>query len=514
MNPPALTERDREQIAAHGLDLAEVERQLRLFAAPPPRLRLLRPCRVGDGIVRIEAGETAGLVAAAEQAARSGRFRVFVPASGAATRMFESLLAATSEPSTLADLERRAGAGDAASADATRFWRHRHEFPFHDDLLAAVRRRGGDPEDVNVCLAALLAADGLAYGDLPKALVAFHRAGDGPRTPFEEQILEAAAYATDAGSLCRVHFTIAACHEPAFRNLAERTRVALARTAGIHLEVDFSHQDPATDTIAVDLANRPFRQPDGSLLFRPGGHGALLANLSALQGDIVFVKNIDNSLPERGRPRVVLWKKLLGGLLVRLQSRIFEYLERLESAEATPEDLASALAFAEEELGYRMPAPLRAAALERRRQALLALLDRPLRVCGVVANQGQPGGGPFWVEGPRGDERQIVEAAQVDPDSDSQREIWSTATHFNPVDIVCGLRDRLGRQYDLRHWVDRRAILLSTKFGGGRRLKVLEHPGLWNGGMARWNTVFVEVPAETFAPVKTVLDLLRPEHRP
>ncbi len=427
--------------------------------------------------------------------------------------MFESLLAATSEPWTLADLHRRAGAGDAASADATRFWRHRREFPFHDELVGTVERRGGDPEDFNDCLAALLAPDGLGYGELPKALVRFHHSSDGPRTPFEEQILEAAAYATDAHGVCRLHFTITPCHEPASQRLAERARAELA-PAGTRLEIEFSHQDPATDTIAVDLANRPFRQADGSLLFRPGGHGALLRNLSDVQGDVVFVKNIDNVVPERRRPLSVRWKKLLGGLLLDLQRRSFDFQERLESAEAPPEDLAAALAFAEEELGYRMPAPLRAGAPERRRQALLALLDRPLRVCGVVANQGQPGGGPFWVEGPRGDERQIVEAAQVDPDSDSQREIWSTATHFNPVDIVCGLRDRLGRPYDLRHWVDRRAILLSTKFGGGRRLKALEHPGLWNGGMARWNTVFVEVPAETFAPVKTVLDLLRPEHRP
>lgn len=514
MRASPLTAPDREQIAARRMTVAEVERQLRLFVQPPARLRLLRPCRVGDGILRLDPRQTPELLVAAEHAAQLGRFQVFVPASGAASRMFEPLLGFADQTPTFAEIERLAGAGDSAAAEAVRFWHHVREFPFHDEMAAAVRRGGGDPASLRACLPILLGAGGLGYGELPKALVPFHRAASGLRTPFEEQIVEAAGYVAEARGVCRLHFTIAESQEPAFAALRERARGALEPVLGVWLEIGFSHQDPSTDTIAVDLANRPFRNPDGSLLFRPGGHGALLANLGALGGDVVFIKNIDNCVPDRRKQLTVRWKKILGGLLVRLQRRIFDHLARLESSEATPEDLATALAFAEAELDYRMPATLRAAAPERRRQALFALLDRPLRVCGVVENQGQPGGGPFWVEGQVGEERQIVESTQVDPDSDSQSEIWATATHFNPVDIVCGLRDRHGRAYDLRRWVDPNAVLISTKSAGGKRLKALEHPGLWNGAMARWNTVFVEVPGETFAPVKTVLDLLRPEHRP
>ena len=284
------------------------------------------------------------------------------------------------------------------------------------------------------------------------------------RTPFEEHLVEAAATVRDAAGVCRVHVTVPPEHHSAFEAVLERARPRLERETGARFEVRFSEQAPSTDTVAIDEAGRLFRDSEGRLLFRPGGHGALLKNLAESGGDVVLVKNIDNVVPDDLRAPTLLWKRLLAGVLVRLER-----------------------------------ASTRA---------------RPLRVCGVVRNEGEPGGGPFWIDGPRGETRQIVESAQVDLANPAQAAIFRSATHFNPVDLACSLRDASGRPFDLPRFVDERAVFIAKKTHEGRTLFALERPGLWNGAMALWETVFVEVPKETFAPVKTVLDLLRPEHQP
>lgn len=420
-----LSPADRAAIEAHGLTVAEVERQLAFFRNPPAPRRLARPATVGDGVVRIPESEHAALLALADEAAKAGRLTKFVPASGAASRMFAFLLA-----------------GGEETPEKKRFFESRDALAF-----------GGSGD-----LGALAAT--------PKGLLPFHQYADGPRTPFEEHLHEAAGTVRDAGGLCRVHFTVSPEHRKAFEDHLGSIRPRVERATGARFSVSFSEQSPSTDTLAGDPDGGPFRTRSGALLFRPGGHGALLANLGDLAragADVVLVKNIDNVVPDARRAPTLLWKRLLTGLLVRLER-------------------------------------------EGRR-------DRPIRVCGVVRNEGEPGGGPFWVEGPDGPSLQIVESAQVELADAAQAAVWRSATHFNPVDLACSLRDGAGRPFDLSRFVDERAVFIAAKSHEGRPLKALERPGLWNGAMAFWETVFAEVPKETFAPVKTVLDLLRPEHR-
>jgi hypothetical protein len=420
----AFSAADRASIAAHGLTEAEALRQLALLRDPPAPRRLVRAATAGDGIVRIPEREHTELLALADEAARAGRLSKFVPASGAASRMFGFLLAGAPE-----------------SPEKRRFFESVDAFAFAGDL------------------------DRLA--STPKGLLPFHRYPEGSRTPFEEHLFEAADTVRDASGLCRVHFTVSPEHRALFEKKLSEARPRVERATGARFVVSFSEQAPSTDTIAGDPGGGPFRTASGALLFRPGGHGALLANLGDVAcegGDVVLVKNIDNVVPDARRGPTLLWKRLLSGLLVRI-----------------------------ERSGPR---------------------DRPIRVCGVVRNEGEPGGGPFWVSGPAEESLQIVESAQVDPKDPSQAAIWKTASHFNPVDLACSLRDAAGRPHDLSGFVDENAVFISEKTHEGKPLKALERPGLWNGAMAFWETVFVEVPKETFAPVKTVLDLLRPEHRP
>jgi len=303
-----------------------------------------------------------------------------------------------------------------------------------------------------------------ALAALPKGLLPFHRYAGTSRTPFEEHLVEAAATVRDANGNCRLHVTVSPEHRAAFARVLESARPRLERETEARFVVEFSEQSPSTDTVALDESGHLLRDAEGRILFRPGGHGALLKNLEESGGDVVLVKNIDNVVPDARRAPTILWKRLLAGFLVR-----------------------------------------RERASDR---------QRPIRICGVVRNEGEPGGGPFWVAGPEGESRQIVESAQVDLLERGQAAIWGKATHFNPVDLVCSLRDAAGRPFDLSRFVDERAVFVAKKTHEGRALLALERPGLWNGAMAHWETVFVEVPKETFAPVKTILDLLRPEHLP
>ena len=487
--PDPFTPADLSQMAELGIAPEEALRQIELFRDPPPFTRVLRACRVGDGIRTISKASEPWLLARFEEAVRRGRISKLVPASGAATRMFKELLADLND-----------GARGEPSPEVRTFLDNLPRFAFYEDL-APVRTA-----DRRSLLEYLLTEKGLGYAELPKALIKFHRYPDGPRTPFEEHLVEAADVTRDAAGSCRLHFTVSPQHQERFGALLEEVRGCYEERHGCRFLVSFSHQQRSTDTIAVDPENRPFRQDDGTLLFRPGGHGALLDNLASLAGlgrDLVLLKNIDNVVPDRRKPLVHGWKKALSGYLLALQERIFRAQERLE---ADPAALEEAAKLVEEELSRPIPAG------EDRRQLVLEALNRPLRVCGVVRNQGEPGGGPFWVEDGCGQlSLQIVESAQIDPQV--RQEMLAGSTHFSPVDIVCALRDRHGAPYDLHRFVDPSTVFISTKSHEGRPLKALERPGLWNGAMAGWNTVFVEVPDETFAPVKTVLDLLRPEHQ-
>lgn len=354
---------------------------------------------------------------------------------------------------------------------------------------------------------------GLGLATLPKGLIEFHRYESGPRSAFEEQLIEGTTYLAAAGGKCRYHFTVSAEHLAAFEKALAAAAPRIERETGMGLEVSFSTQSPATDTMAVDLENRPFRLANGELLFRPAGHGSLIENLSQIDGDVVFIRNIDNIAPQRQHADSGRWKRLLAGKLGRLQRSIFALAGRLESA-CTEQLVEEALEFLRQELGVQVDTDTLGSGLFSRREVVMGLLDRPLRVCGVVRNEGQPGGGPFWVhQAARGLTCQIVETAQVDRDDPAQDEILNASTHFNPTDLVCGLKNRKGEPYELSRFIDTEMSFVTEKSHEGRPLRALERPGLWNGAMAGWNTVFVEVPLSTFTPVKSVFDLLQPEHR-
>ena len=493
---------DLAQLAARGVPPAEAEAQLALLHTAPPPIVLDRPCTVGDGIAQLAPESFATLLALGDAAAAAGRVTKFVPASGAASRMFKDLIAAqqSSDPPSSSDA-------------AARFFARLDDFPF----AAEVRARSGvaglpsDDAAERAVLRALL--DDLGYARLPKGLVPFHH-GAPPRTAFEEHLFDAAWYTRQADGTCRLHFTVAGEFRDAFaRALVDATPRVLARHPGLRLEVTFSEQHPATDTLAADTQGQPFRQAGGTLLFRPGGHGALVRNLADLHGDIVILKNVDNVLPERRAEEHAQWKRLLVGVLAQVQDEVGQLLRACSREGASREAADRALAYAAGRFARRPAAP--PATRDEARAAAIDALDRPTRVCGVVRNEGEPGGAPFWVRGRNvGVSVQIVESSQVPAADPAQAAIFRAATHFNPVDVVCGLRSWTGRAFDLDRYIDRDAVFLSRKSHDGGELVALERPGLWNGAMAGWNTLCVEVPGSTFAPVKSVFDLLRPEHQP
>lgn len=523
MTEVIFSDEDLRQIQAHGLTVEQVREHLRFFARPLRYVRLNRPATLGDGVYRIPETEREGYLARHAEAARRGRFTKFVPASGGATRMFQVLLHYYyHEEGELKDVLRRDLAGGAPQArDFLHFWGCLGHFAFYEDLKGAAAARGQLLEELltdcryREVLSLLLTEGGLNYQDLPKALIKFHAYPEGSRTALEEHLVEAADYVRDAAGLCRLHFTVLDRHREAVRRHLDQVQSKWEKVLGCRFQLEFSQQHPNTDTLAADAGNRPFRDRQGRLVFRPGGHGALLENLNGLQGDLVYIKNIDNVVPDRLKAPTFLWKKLLGGYLVDLQEKLHYYLRRLRAETPDAALLQEALEWCRDRLCLALPPTLFSWPPDLAHNFLLELLNRPLRVCGVVPNQGEPGGAPFWVEEPDGSlSLQIVEKSEVNLSDPKQRAVWEQATHFNPVDLVCALRDDQGVPFDLRQYQDPEAVFICTKYKDGRELKALERPGLWNGGMARWLTVFVEVPLITFNPVKTILDLLRPEHQP
>lgn len=517
------TAADRAAFTARGITPEQLDAQIAQFKRGFPPIRLDRPCTLGDGI-DVFGSDTDRYLQLHAQAAAAGRLMKFVPASGAASRMFRVLLsvAGGTTPPDRQSLSARADGGDTDARTFLRFVDELDRFAFSDDLRAAMSRGGhhlgrelqrGRYERL---LRYMLTPDGLNYAGLPKGLVKFHRYAGRARSACEEHLVEAAEYVRGATGVARVHFTLAARHGETVRAYLDR----VTRRYGsydVRLEVGYSLQKPSTDTLAVDTDNAPVRDAHGMLVFRPGGHGTLLENLGELGADIVYIKNIDNVLHDRWKPEATHYKKLLCGYLIELQQAVFSHVARLEKRPVqTPgmeQTRAAAHAFVRDQLALALPAGFEHAPAAAQHAALIDHLNRPLRVCGVVKNTGQPGGGPFWVTAADGTtSRQLVESSQVDMRDGTQRTSWTRATHFNPVDLVCGLRDYAGRPFDLDRFRDPATGFISEKLSHGRTVRALELPGLWNGGMAGWNTIFVEVPAATFQPVKTVTDLLQPAH--
>lgn len=522
MDSANFTPRDLEQIRSHGLTLEQVIAQISLFSGPPPLTAIERPAIAGDGIERLDGQALDELVSLFDREAGLVDTVKFVPASGAATRMFKALLSVWSEVRELTRdaVISQAGRGSDNIKDALAFMDGIRDFAFFGYLEGILKKAGLDSELLirdgrfTEIFDALLSSGGLNYAELPKGLIAFHRYPEGPRTSFEEHLVEISHYLKDNEGVCRFSMTVSPEHLSHFEALLMRVKVPLERKLGVSFKVEFSVQKNTTDTIAVGPENSPFRTEDGKIVFRPGGHGALIDNLNELESDLAFITNIDNVVPDRLKPGVAGWKKILGGYLLQIRRKAFHYLERLAIPNPDETLIAESESFAADVLHLPVSNSPAGVSGRLRKERIMALLNRPIRVCGMVKNQGEPGGGPFWVKDKSGAVTlQIVEKAQVNMDAPEQKALFEASTHFNPVDLVCSLKDQNGCKFDLKKFVDPEAVFISRKSYQGRDLKALELPGLWNGAMAGWITVFMEVPASTFNPVKTVNDLLRPAHR-
>ena len=504
-----LSQEDLKQIAEKGITEQQLNTQLEEFKTGFPFLKLEGAAGIGKGIMATDAGQRAQYEQAWEAYKASGKRIVkFVPASGAASRMFKNMFAFLT-----ADY-------DVPTTDFEKtYFDNITRFAFYDALNEVCVKNEGKTisqllgeGNYKAVVANMLESKGLNYGQLPKGLLLFHKYEDGARTPMEEHLVEGALYAASKGE-AHVHFTVSHEHMPLFRKKVDEKLKKYADKFGVKYDITFSEQKPSTDTVAANPDNTPFRNADGSLLFRPGGHGALIENLNEIDADVIFIKNIDNVVPDRLKPETVEYKQVIAGVLVSLQEKAFGYLRLLDTGNYTHEQLEEIIRFVQQDLCCRK------ADIKHLEDAELVIylrkkLNRPMRVCGVVKNVGEPGGGPFLTYNQDGTvSLQILESSQIDKSNSEYMEMFTKGTHFNPVDLVCAVKDYKGQPFDLPKFVDRTTGFISSKSKNGKELKALELPGLWNGAMSDWNTVFVEVPLGTFNPVKTVNDLLREQHQ-
>lgn len=494
---------DVKNIEGRGTSVEKVESQVERFKKGFPWMDIVAPATPERGIKVLDENGIREAVAYCDNASVAGKCK-FVPASGAASRMFKDIFAGLSALEDGKDPGADSSVGKLASAI--------EKFAFYTPEMF------GTPEDSadyrRTVAEKVLTDKGLGYGSKPKGVIRFHRYPDGEcRTAFAEHLIEAQDYMRNADGSANIVFTISPEFGKLFDAALDEVRAAYEARYGVKFNISFTCQEKSTDTVAVDLKNRPFRTEEGELLFRPAGHGALIYNLNAIEDELVSIKNIDNVSNDRFLPVTAKYKKVLMGVALSLRDRIFGYLNALDAAGDTD---CSALCdeiekFLADELSITLPAT---ASLAERVAILRSKLDRPIRVCGMVRNQGEPGGGPFIVKSRDGSSNlQILESVQINMGDEASREMLAGATHFNPVDLVCCLRNYKGEKFNLLDYVDQDAGFISSKSYQGRELKALELPGLWNGSMSDWNTCFVEVPLETFNPVKVVLDLLRPAHQ-
>ena len=510
-------EKDIRLLKEKGIDIKTAEQQIKSLRSGFPFMRLTRAAGVGKGIIKVGEEQKKYYTQLYDEADHLERVK-FVPASGAASRMFKALF-------EFDELFKQNNYN--AKILLNEAYKHVKEcfdritdFAFYPLLEKKVSKHGTSINEAikkgnyHIILASLLGEEGLNYGTLPKGLIVFHRYGNQLRTAFEEHMVEGGGYAKNKKSEVHIHLTVSPEHRKGFENLLSNVRKMYEENYGVHYIVNFSVQKSSTDTLAIDGNGEPFRETGGNLTFRPGGHGALLENLNDITGDLVFIKNIDNVSYEEKNVHTYIYKKILGGMLIHFQKRIYNYISLLEKQKEINDGLIKEIRkFLADDLGTNIPSK----ALNNSSttaKTLIDFLNRPLRVCGMVVNSGEPGGGPFWVKGKNGLESlQIVESSQIDHHDPEQEAIMNSASHFNPVDMVCGLKDYRGRRFDLLKYRDPDTGFISKKFKYGKPLKALELPGLWNGAMADWNTVFAEMPVLTFSPVKTMHDLLRPEHQ-
>jgi len=506
---------DISQIKAHGSQPEVIEQQIENFKAGFPFLKLIEAASNYHGIIKLSESEIQKYISIFEEKnSKELELLKFVPASGAASRMFKSLLTA------LDNLRKgKTTAEVLTDKEVAMFFDRLDEFAFYEDLkkFAASENKSIEEISAQKILEWLLLEQGLNYGNLPKALLKFHRYPETCRTPLEEHFVEGALYSRNSSGIVNLHFTVSTEHQRAIEKLVAEIQPEYEKLLGVTYMVSFSNQKPSTDTVAVTPDNELFRNKDNSLLFRPAGHGALLENLNDLEADIIFIKNIDNVVPEQLQKPTIDSKKALAGILISLQEQIFHYQKMLK--EHHPNTLESGFYaelsnFLENILNIIPPKNLYSRDKEELHHYLSKKINRPVRICGMVKNLGEPGGGPFFARNSDGSiSLQIAESSQIDFSDPEQAVLAQKATHFNPVDLVCGIKNYEGKKFNLLEFSDPKTGFITIKSSDGKDLKAQELPGLWNGSMSDWNTLFVEVPIETFNPVKTVYDLLRKEHQ-
>ena len=488
------TPHDLAFMAQRGSDPKHVEKQFAFFKTGFNFANINRNVTIGDGIVRFNDREIQHWVEVYEFFALHKEFVKFVPASGAASRMFKDLYEAL----------QTAHLGDKA----IRYLEKINTFAFFSDLKERIEKDGYNFEEIiedtssKIPFEYLLEEKGLNYGNLPKGLLKFHKYDNETRTALEEHLVESAKYAKSGDGICRLHFTVSADHLEKFNELVSNVKEKYEKRFKVTYQITYSIQAASTDTLAAEKDDTPFRDKNGNLLFRPGGHGALIANLNQIHADLVFVKNIDNVTTEDNLEPTIIYKKALAGYLLYLQEKSFEFQRELLNHNLSDNNLQDIFTFAKSELMIQFDHE------NPTREELIEKLHRPMRICGVVKNEGEPGGGPFWVTNRKGDTSlQIVESSQINTNNPNQKEFMTSASHFNPVDMFCCYKDLNGNFFNLNNYVDEYTGFISEKSYEGRTLLAMELPGLWNGAMAEWITIFVEVPLSTFNPVKTVFDL-------
>ncbi len=507
------SEKDNQQLISKGIAKDKVLGQIESFKEGIPFVNLDKAAIVTEGISKFSDDEEKELVDNFENSKKDLTLLKFVPASGAASRMFKAFFSFLEkyDPKEESIEDYFSRTEDKA---VKTFLDGMKDLPFYEIIEKRIKGKATTKgEELYLFIEDMLRDTGLNYGFYPKGLLPFHNYGDFAATPFEEHLKEAALYAS-TNKEANLHFTISEQHGDMFNAEFDKIKERVSASTNTSFNVSYSFQKPSTDTIAVTMDNDLFRNADGSLLFRPGGHGALIENLNEQDADVIFIKNIDNVIKDEFINTVADSKKVLAGLLLKVQEKAFKYAAILDENKDLEEGLISEIqVFVEKGLNVKFNESFENASVSEKIETLKSKINRPIRICGMVKNEGDPGGGPFWINDRNGISLQIIESAQVDVDDKDQFGIMSNATHFNPVDLICGVKNYKGEKYNLLEFVDEKQGFITEKTKDGKELKALELPGLWNGAMAFWNTIFVEVPIITFNPVKTVTDLLKPAHQ-
>ncbi|HWS60053.1 MAG TPA: DUF4301 family protein [Flavobacterium sp.] len=510
------TEQDYKQIAEQGIAIENVVKQIQYYSKGVAKTVIVEPAKVGNGIIQLDESQIQQKAGFFDANKSNLKLIKFVPASGAATRMFKFLNEFLNE----FDIEKESINAYINRKKANKlsiFIVGMDKFPFFEEVHLELKNIYPDFDNLEndyknyYFIKTLLSPQYFNYSSKPKAILPFHQYKNHITTPIEEHLFECASYSSSNGN-SHLHFTLSESHQKGFDNILEKIKSKVEEETQTKIEVSFSYQNKKTDVLAVDIANNPFRDESGNLLFRPGGHGALIENLNDLDGNVIFVKNIDNVIQSHKEINA-LYKKALGGIMLEMQKQIFNYLQALE--EGTDIKIEEIINFSKTNLNIKVSDEVYKYTLENQIDHIKKILNRPIRICGMVKNEGDTGGGPFWVRDSKGVvSLQIVETSQIDLNNAEQATIFSGSTHFNPVDLVCGILNYKGEKFNLPDFVDENSGFIVQKNQNGRPLKSYELPGLWNGAMAKWITVFVEVPLITFNPVKTVNDLLKFPHQP